>query len=82
MCTTIGMGTIHQADSVDRWWQRDIIGAAKLPLMVCFVAFVLTSLLTGTGTVTNPSGPGVASSGIRSPAAGCMSTTPFPVWSC
>ncbi len=46
MWTTIGLGTTRYAASVDRWWQRDIIGADKLPLMVCFVAFVLTFLAT------------------------------------
>jgi hypothetical protein len=31
---------------VSRWWQRDVIGADKLPLMLCFVAFVVTFLVT------------------------------------
>ena len=28
------------------WWQRDIIGPGKLPLLVCFAAFVITFLTT------------------------------------
>jgi hypothetical protein len=28
------------------WWQRDVIAAGKLPLMLCFLAFVLTFVLT------------------------------------
>src|SRR6202000_2710585 len=28
------------------WWHRDIIAAGKLPLMLCFVAFVVTFLAT------------------------------------
>jgi hypothetical protein len=28
------------------WWQRDVIEANKLPLMLCFLAFVVTFLLT------------------------------------
>lgn len=29
-----------------RWWERDVTGAGKLPLMLCFLAFVLTFLIT------------------------------------
>ena len=32
------------------WWQRDVIAAGKLPLMLCFLAFVLTFVLTRTIT--------------------------------
>ncbi len=28
------------------WWQRDVIAAGKLPLMLCFVSFVLTFVST------------------------------------
>ena len=28
------------------WWQRDMIAAGKLPLMLCFVSFVVTFVLT------------------------------------
>jgi hypothetical protein len=28
------------------WWERDVLDADKLPLMVCFAAFVLTFLVT------------------------------------
>jgi hypothetical protein len=28
------------------WWDRDVIAAGKLPLMLCFLAFVVTFLLT------------------------------------
>lgn len=31
---------------VDAWWHRDVIAAGKLPLMLCFLAFVLTFLVT------------------------------------
>jgi hypothetical protein len=31
---------------VGRWWDRDVIDAGKLPLMLCFVAFVVTFLIT------------------------------------
>ena len=31
---------------MDRWWQRDVLEAGKLPLMVCFLAFVLTFVVT------------------------------------
>jgi hypothetical protein len=31
---------------VGRWWHRDVIDAGKLPLMLCFLAFVTTFLLT------------------------------------
>jgi hypothetical protein len=32
------------------WWQRDVIDAGKLPLVLCLVAFVLTFLVTRTIT--------------------------------
>jgi hypothetical protein len=35
---------------VTGWWHRDVIGAGKLPLMLCFLAFVVTFLLTRTIT--------------------------------
>ena len=31
---------------VVRWWQRDVLAAGKLPLMLCFLAFVATFLVT------------------------------------
>lgn len=33
-----------------RWWERDILQADKLPLMLCFVAFVVTFFVTRTIT--------------------------------
>jgi hypothetical protein len=35
---------------VEQWWQRDVLAAGKLPLMLCFVAFVLTFIVTRTVT--------------------------------
>src|ERR1700734_3956054 len=32
------------------WWHRDVIAAGKLPLMLCFLAFVLTFATTRTIT--------------------------------
>jgi hypothetical protein len=32
------------------WWHRDVIDAGKLPLMLCFLAFVLTFVITRTIT--------------------------------
>src|SRR6202046_2464827 len=32
------------------WWHRDVIAAGKLPLMLCFLAFVVTFALTRTIT--------------------------------
>src|SRR5580698_11336316 len=32
------------------WWQRNVLAAEKLPLMLCFLAFVVTSVLTRTIT--------------------------------
>jgi hypothetical protein len=32
------------------WWQRDVLAAGKLPLMLCFLAFVVTFVLTRTIT--------------------------------
>jgi hypothetical protein len=31
---------------VTNWWHRDVIAAGKLPLMLCFLAFVVTFLVT------------------------------------
>ena len=28
------------------WWHRDVIAAGKLPLMLCFVSFVITFVST------------------------------------
>ncbi len=55
---------------MDRWWQRDVIGAHKLALMVCFVAFVVTFLITRGITRAIRSGRGpfrdqVTSSGLH-----------------
>lgn len=35
---------------MDVWWRRDVIGAGKLSLMLCLVAFVITFLVTRTIT--------------------------------
>ncbi len=35
---------------MDSWWHRDVIAAGKLPLMLCFLAFVITFVLTRTIT--------------------------------
>ena len=35
---------------MDTWWHRDIIDAGKLPLMLCFLAFVTTFIVTRTIT--------------------------------
>ncbi len=35
---------------MDQWWHRDILAAGKLPLMLAFLAFVLTFLATRTIT--------------------------------
>ncbi len=32
------------------WWHRDVLAAGKLPLMLCFLAFVVTFVLTRTIT--------------------------------
>jgi hypothetical protein len=40
------------------WWHRDVIAAGKLPLMLCFLAFVVTFLLTRTITRTIRDGRG------------------------
>jgi hypothetical protein len=32
------------------WWHRDVLAAGKLPLMLCFLAFVVTLVLTRTIT--------------------------------
>ena len=31
---------------MDVWWHRDVIGAGKLPLLLCFLAFVVTFVVT------------------------------------
>lgn len=31
---------------MEHWWHRDVVAAGKLPLMLCFLAFVLTFLVT------------------------------------
>ncbi|CAO5238725.1 hypothetical protein [Frankia sp. AgKG'84/4] len=36
------------AESLSHWWDRDIEGAHKLPLMLSFIAFVLTFAITRT----------------------------------
>jgi hypothetical protein len=36
----------RHGDRVSGWWHRDVIAAGKLPLMLCFVAFVLTFAVT------------------------------------
>jgi hypothetical protein len=35
---------------VDVWWHRDVIAAGKLPLLLCFLAFVVTFAVTRTIT--------------------------------
>jgi hypothetical protein len=35
---------------VDAWWHRDVIGAGKLPLFLCFLAFAVTFVVTRTIT--------------------------------
>ena len=52
------------------WWDRDEIAAGKLPLMLCFLAFVVTFILTRTITrlIRDGRGPfknNVSSSGIH-----------------
>src|SRR5580693_1402524 len=36
--------------AADLWWRRDVTAAGKLPLMLCFLAFVVTFVLTRTIT--------------------------------
>jgi hypothetical protein len=55
---------------MDRWWHRDVIEAGKLPLMLCFLAFVLTFAITRTITRLIRAGRGpfkdqVSSSGVH-----------------
>ncbi|SDP25151.1 hypothetical protein SAMN04515671_3421 [Nakamurella panacisegetis] len=55
---------------MDRWWQRDVLAAGKLPLMLCFLAFVLTFAITRTITRLIRAGRGpfrnqVTSSGVH-----------------
>jgi hypothetical protein len=40
------------------WWHRDVIAAGKLPLMLCFLAFVVTFVATRTITRTIHDGRG------------------------
>ena len=37
-------------DGMGSWWHRDVIAGGKLPLMLCFLAFVVTFVLTRTIT--------------------------------
>jgi len=55
---------------VEHWWHRDILAAGKLPLMLCFLAFVLTFVTTRTITrlIRDGRGPfhnNVTSSGLH-----------------
>ena len=55
---------------MDRWWHRDVLAAGKLPLMLCFLAFVLTFVITRTITRLIRAGKGpfrdqVSSSGVH-----------------
>jgi hypothetical protein len=43
------------------WWHRDVIAAGKLPLMLCFVSFVLTFVSTRAITRMIRDGRGVLS---------------------
>src|SRR5579875_356552 len=45
-------------DWLGHWWHRDILAAQKLPLMLCFLAFVLTFAVTRTITRLIRSGRG------------------------
>jgi len=61
------------------WWHRDVIAAGKLPLMLCFVSFVLTFVLTRaiTRLIRDGRGP------FRNVTAGARTfTTPCPASSC
>ena len=63
-------GSADYAVGVDRWWHRDVLAAGKLPLMVCFLAFVVTFVLTRTITRSIRAGRGpfrdqVTSSGVH-----------------
>ena len=48
------------------WWHRDVIAAGKLPLMLCFLAFVVTFVTTRTITRMIRDGRGPDSLGWRS----------------
>ncbi len=41
-------GRMHASGrgSGSSWWQRDVIAPGKLPLMLCFLAFVITFVVT------------------------------------
>jgi hypothetical protein len=45
------------------WWHRDVIAAGKLPLMLCFLAFVVTFGLTRTITRMIRDGAGRSATG-------------------
>ena len=62
------------------WWHRDVIAAAKLPLMLCFLAFVLTFVLTRTITRMIRDGRGPFRNQVT--AAGRTSITLSPASSC
>ncbi len=42
----IAAGPSAHTASDGGWWHRDVIAAGKLPLMLCFLAFVVTFLIT------------------------------------
>lgn len=45
------------------WWHRDVIAAGKLPLMLCFVSFVVTFTAGGGAGPDEPArGGGTAGS--------------------
>jgi hypothetical protein len=55
---------------VEQWWHRDILAAGKLPLMLCFLAFIATFVTTRTITrlIRDGRGPfrnNVTSSGLH-----------------
>ena len=66
---------------MDNWWHRDVLGAGKLPLMLCFLAFVVTFAVTRTITRLIRAGRGPFR-GSQDGERGCTSTTPSRAWSC
>jgi hypothetical protein len=61
------------------WWHRDVIAAGKLPLMLCFVSFVVTFVSTRTITRLIRDGRGP----FRNVTAGGTHVhTPCPASSC
>jgi hypothetical protein len=48
-CDNVHDGSIY-GGGMGSWWQRSVIAADKLPLMLCFLAFVVTFALTRTIT--------------------------------